>query len=334
MIVCLLGGSAAVLAYDSSRREVIARGITIGGVDVGGLSPARARARLRAVIGPRLHRTVVLRYGARRFELGAAAARLRLDFGGAVDQALSRSRADNLVVRVFRSLTGGAVHASFQPQVRFSSRALARFTARIVRAIDQPARSASITFSGSTVAAVAARRGLAVDSGQLQNRIRAALEDASAPSNLQVPVAKTPPKLSTQALAVRYPTIITVDRSAFTLRLWKRLRLVRSYRIAVGRAGLETPAGLYHVQDKQVDPSWHVPNSAWAGSLAGQTIPPGPADPLKARWMGIYNGAGIHGTEAIDSLGSAASHGCIRMAIPDVIELYSQTPLGTPVYIT
>ncbi|HEY8764595.1 MAG TPA: L,D-transpeptidase family protein [Solirubrobacteraceae bacterium] len=333
-IVCLLGGSAAVLAYDSSQRDRIARGITIGGVDVGGLSSAQARARLQAAIGPRLHRQLVLRYGARRFVLSAAAARVRLDFGGAVDQALSRSRADDLVVRVVRSLTRGAVHEGFEPQLRFSSGAVARFTAGIARAIDQPARSASVSFTGSAVAAVAARRGLAVNSGQLQNRIRAALGDASAPSTLRVPVAKTTPKVSTQTLAVRYPTIITVDRSAFTLRLWKRLRLVRSYRIAVGMAGLETPAGLYHVQDKQVDPSWHVPNSAWAGSLAGQTIPPGPADPLKARWMGIYNGAGIHGTDAIDSLGSAASHGCIRMAIPDVIELYSQTPLGTPVYIT
>ncbi|MBV9916223.1 MAG: L,D-transpeptidase, partial [Solirubrobacterales bacterium] len=76
-----------------------------------------------------------------------------------------------------------------------------------------------------------------------------------------------------------------------------------------------------------------VPNSAWAGSLAGQTIPPGPQDPIKARWMGIYNGAGIHGTDELGSLGSAASHGCIRMSIPDVIDLYSQTPVGSPVYI-
>jgi lipoprotein-anchoring transpeptidase ErfK/SrfK len=49
--------------------------------------------------------------------------------------------------------------------------------------------------------------------------------------------------------------------------------------------------------------------------------------------MGIYNGAGIHGTDAISSLGSAASHGCIRMAIPDVEELYDQVPIQTPVFI-
>jgi lipoprotein-anchoring transpeptidase ErfK/SrfK len=97
--------------------------------------------------------------------------------------------------------------------------------------------------------------------------------------------------------------------------------------------GLETPAGLYDVQDKQVNPSWHVPNSAWAGSLAGRTIPPGPQDPLKARWMGFNGGAGIHGTAVSGSLGSAASHGCIRMAIPDVIQLYSHVSVGDPVYI-
>ena len=76
-----------------------------------------------------------------------------------------------------------------------------------------------------------------------------------------------------------------------------------------------------------------MPDSDWAGSLAGQTIPPGPDNPLKARWMGIYNGAGIHGTDDTGSLGSAASHGCVRMSVPDVIDLYDRVDVGTPIYI-
>ena len=76
-----------------------------------------------------------------------------------------------------------------------------------------------------------------------------------------------------------------------------------------------------------------MPNSSWAGSLAGQIIPPGPQDPLKARWIGITDGSGIHGTEDIGSLGSAASHGCIRMSIPDVIVLYNQTPYGSKIFV-
>jgi lipoprotein-anchoring transpeptidase ErfK/SrfK len=49
--------------------------------------------------------------------------------------------------------------------------------------------------------------------------------------------------------------------------------------------------------------------------------------------MGFFEGAGIHGTSDVGSLGSAASHGCIRMSVADVTELYDQVPLGTPIYI-
>ena len=128
--------------------------------------------------------------------------------------------------------------------------------------------------------------------------------------------------------------LITVDRSSFTLRYFRNLKLVKTYTIAIGAVGFDTPTGMYHVQNKAIDPAWSVPNKPWAGKLAGQVIPGGTAqNPLKARWMGIYDGAGIHGTDQTGSLGSAASHGCIRMAVPDVIELYERVPVQTPVYI-
>ena len=124
-----------------------------------------------------------------------------------------------------------------------------------------------------------------------------------------------------------------VDRGSFRLRLYKNLRLARTYPIAVGMAGLETPAGMYEIQNKAVDPVWSVPNSAWAGDMAGQVVPPGPANPLKARWLGIYDGAGIHGTADDASIGTNASHGCIRMHVPDVIDLYDRVPVGAAIYI-
>ncbi len=135
-------------------------------------------------------------------------------------------------------------------------------------------------------------------------------------------------------LAKKYPVILVADRPDFQLKLYKNLRLVHTYTVAVGAVGFDTPAGLYHIQNKAVDPAWTVPHSAWAGDLAGQVIPGGtPENPLKARWLGIFDGAGIHGTDETYSLGQAASHGCIRMAIPDVIDLYPQVPVGTPIYI-
>ena len=113
-----------------------------------------------------------------------------------------------------------------------------------------------------------------------------------------------------------------VNRGAFKLTLYKNLKLAKSYGIAVGQVGLETPAGLYHVQNKAVNPAWTMPNSDWvAPGDRGKVVPGGTAEnPLKARWLGIYAGAGIHGTDAEGSIGTAASHGCIRMRIPDVID--------------
>ena len=128
--------------------------------------------------------------------------------------------------------------------------------------------------------------------------------------------------------------MLVADRSNFKLRLYKQLTLVKEYTVAVGAVGFDTPAGLYHIQNKAVDPTWTVPEQRLGGRPGrhGRSRP-GPDNPLKARWMGIYDGAGIHGTEETYSLGSAASHGCIRMAIPDVIELYDQVPVGAPIYI-
>jgi lipoprotein-anchoring transpeptidase ErfK/SrfK len=125
-----------------------------------------------------------------------------------------------------------------------------------------------------------------------------------------------------------------VNRGSFQLSLYRRLKLQKTYTVAIGQVGYDTPSGMYSIQNKAVNPAWSVPNSDWAGDLAGTVVPGGvPENPLKERWLGIYNGAGIHGTDATYSLGSAASHGCIRMAIPDVIELYDQVPVGAPIYI-
>jgi lipoprotein-anchoring transpeptidase ErfK/SrfK len=129
--------------------------------------------------------------------------------------------------------------------------------------------------------------------------------------------------------------VLTVDRTNFRLRLFKALKLSKTYPIAIGAAGHDTPSGLYTIADKQVDPAWHVPNSDWAGSLQGQVIPGGaPNNPLKARWLGIADGVGIHGTAEDWSIGSRASHGCIRMHVSDVVDLYPRVPVGSKVLIS
>jgi lipoprotein-anchoring transpeptidase ErfK/SrfK len=329
----LLTAAVGAWAYDHGRRDTIAEGVRVGGVDVGGMSAAEARAALREQLLKRLRRPVVATYEGRRVVLSARRAGVAVDVEQAVDDAVARSRQGFFISRVARDVTGGSVSAELQPRVVYSRIAVAHFVAQVGDGLDRPPRDASIDFRPTSLEPVTGQDGITVARRPLRRGIVRALTDPEAPSTVAVRARTTTPKVTTAQLAQKYPTVITVDRASFRLRLWKDLKLVKTYTIAVGRAGLETPAGVYTINDKQVNPSWHVPNSAWAGDLAGKVIPPGPQDPIKARWMGIYNGAGIHGTDDVGSLGSAASHGCIRMAIPDVIDLYDRVPVGSTVYI-
>jgi lipoprotein-anchoring transpeptidase ErfK/SrfK len=331
--VVALVGAVGAWAYDHGQRHTIASGVQIAGIDVGGMDVADARAKVERRLVDRLRQPVLATYRDERARLSARRARVVVDVAGAVDEALARGRDGSILARLGRTLTGSEVDADVQPRVTWSRIAVDHFVAEVAGRFDRPARDASLDFSPTSIDPVAARDGIAVERRQLRREVVHALTTAAGNRTIRVRARVVKPDVTTAELAAKYPVVITVDRGNFQLRLWKDLKLAKTYRIAVGAIGLETPAGLYAIQNKAVDPVWHVPDSDWAGELAGTQVPPGPSNPIKARWMGIYDGAGIHGTDAIGSLGSAASHGCVRMAIPDVTELYDETPVGTPVYI-
>jgi lipoprotein-anchoring transpeptidase ErfK/SrfK len=329
----VVGLTVAAYAYDSSRNDLIADGVKVAGVDVGGLHRAAAKRKLEAELTRRLDRPVRVKAAGQRFRLSPQAASLAVDVDGMVDEAIQRSRSGGLPGRLWRGLTGSNINADLEGRVSYSAVSVRRFVRDVKKTVDRPARDASVQFRLASLPAVPSQTGLTLNYKRLLPLVEGALNQVGRARTVKIDVKVTQPKVTSNQLAKKYPVVVTVDRPAFKLRLFKRLKLRNTYTIAVGRAGLETPAGLYHIQDKQVNPSWHVPNSAWAGSLAGRVIPPGPDDPIKARWMGVAAGAGIHGTDELGSLGTAASHGCIRMAIPDVIALYDQVPLGSPVFI-
>jgi lipoprotein-anchoring transpeptidase ErfK/SrfK len=333
VLLVLAAGAGGLYAYDSSRSNVIAKGITAGGVDIGGLSTAQARDVLQRSLGPKLGQGVVLTWGGRHWTLPAKDIDAKLGVDRMVREALQRSREGSFLGRAVRDLRGETVQAAVPMRIAHSRQKLYGFVDVIAKEIDKPAVSATINPTGYSLNVTSSHEGLAVQKRFLAARILRQLRDPASIHTAEIPTRVVRPHVSSTRLAYKYQTFITIDRAHFTLRLWKNLHVAHSYTIAVGRQGLETPAGLYEINDRQVNPSWHVPNSAWAGALAGRVIPPGPDDPIKARWLGFYNGAGIHGTDEISSLGTAASHGCIRMSIPDVEQLYPQVPLHTPIYV-
>lgn len=126
--------------------------------------------------------------------------------------------------------------------------------------------------------------------------------------------------------------IIYVNLSRFEVKLVDADDKVYTYSICTGVPSYPTPSGKFYVAEKVKDPTWMPPNSEWAKD--SKSIEPGPNNPLGTRWIGLNNGAvGFHGTNAPWSVGTRASHGCMRMLREEVEKLYDQVHVGTQVLI-
>jgi lipoprotein-anchoring transpeptidase ErfK/SrfK len=330
LLVLVVGGA---YAYDSSQKDQIAEGVTIGGVDVGGLDEEEAKAKVHRKLVAPLKTSLDVSFEGQTWKLTGEQLKIRADLDTAVEEAVEDSQDGGLPGRLVRYVSGGEVEESIRPEVAYSEPAVNRFVRHVAEEINREPQNADVEPSGDSLEVVAGKDGRKLRDNLLEKDLKAAVLNANAPHAVEAKVHSIAPEVTKQEVAAEYPSYLTLDRSSFTLRLWKNLKLAKTYTVAVGMEGLETPEGLYAIQEKEENPVWNVPLSDWAGDLAGQTIPPGPSNPIKARWMGIYEGAGIHGTEETYSLGSAASHGCVRMAIPDVEELYDEVEVGTPIFI-
>lgn len=325
--------TAGAFVYDATRKNEIAEGVTIAGVDVGGLEADEAAALVRRELLAPLKHSLKVSFDGESWTLPGEELKVRADIDAAVADAVAASQEGGVPSRLFRYATGGEVERAIAAQVEYSRSAVNRFVREVAGEINREPRNANVEASADTLVVVGGEAGRKLRDNLLTEQLEAAVLNASQPRTVVARVRSTAPEVTRSEVAAEYPTYLTLDRASYKLRLWEGLKLTKTYTVAVGQIGLETPAGLYAIQEKQENPSWHVPNSDWAGSLAGQVIPPGPSNPIKARWMGIYEGAGIHGTSETGSLGSAASHGCVRMAIPEVEELYERVDVGTPIYI-
>jgi lipoprotein-anchoring transpeptidase ErfK/SrfK len=126
--------------------------------------------------------------------------------------------------------------------------------------------------------------------------------------------------------------VIVIHRGWNRLYLYKGMKLWRVFGVATGQSSYATPLGHTEIEVKAENPWWYPPNSPWAAGA--KPIPPGPGNPLGTRWMGLgFEGVGIHGTPDDASIGYSASHGCIRMHIPDAEWLFNHVEVGTQVFI-
>lgn len=151
-------------------------------------------------------------------------------------------------------------------------------------------------------------------------------------SNAQVSLAEGKPTVSTSnPLNIISLNRLEISLSRRQVTLYKENTPIKTYPVAVGRAGWETPKGTFQVMQMLQNPKWISP-------LTGEAIAGGdPENPLGRRWIGFWtdgkNWVGLHGTPTPGSIGQAVSHGCVRMHNEDIEELFANVNPGTIVTV-
>jgi lipoprotein-anchoring transpeptidase ErfK/SrfK len=306
---------------------VIPPGAKAAGLDIGNLTLSQAAAKLDAAFSIAMSQPVEVRVAGHRNML-----RLRsIDF---VFDPLKTARRANIAARSTPPAPDGTHPVDVPLHTTYSGEKLADFTVRVDRASRIRRRNARLRITLRRMIVRRARMGWSIDEKALAQVIDALVADPHAVRILRFKRERVPPKVNANDLRKRHRTVLTIDRAHFKLRLFKNLRYSRSYDIAVGLPEFPTPTGRYSIRNKAVNPAWSAPDQPWAGAYRNEVVEGGsPENPLKARWLGITGGVGIHGTAAEYSIGTRASHGCIRMRVADVIDLYPRVPVGTAVLI-
>jgi vancomycin resistance protein YoaR len=220
LVSVLLLAAGALYVYDATRSDLIAEGVTVNGVSVGGLKANEARVVLRRALADPLQRPVVVRHGDRRFKLTARRARVEVDVDASVDRALDVSHTGNLVSRAWRSATGGRVEQDIPVDVAYSKKAVRRLVSRVSDALARKPVDADVEISGAGVSRVPARKGRRVRADRLRRQVTRTLLATEGTRRLRAPTAPVKPDVTDKELVERYPAILVVNRGAFTLTLY------------------------------------------------------------------------------------------------------------------
>ncbi|MFZ1880872.1 MAG: L,D-transpeptidase family protein [Gaiellaceae bacterium] len=304
----LAAGLACAAAPASQPTSVIPVGVSVSGVRVGSLSAEPARARIEAAF----NRQMTVEFHGTSTSVSPAALGATLNVEAAVSSALAATPSSRIVL-----------------PVRYSSVRVAKLVDSLARRYDRPAIDAKVI--GATSAGpifTPARTGLAVRVPTMRAAVGRLLRSGD-----RRPLVLRTRSVHPKRLPATFGAVIVVTRGANTLRLYEGRKLVRTFPVATGQAIYPTPAGVWSIANKQRDPWWYPPTyDEWAKGL--KPVPPGPGNPLGTRWMGLTApGVGIHGTDADTSIGYSASHGCVRMHVPDAEWLFEHVSVGTPVVI-
>jgi lipoprotein-anchoring transpeptidase ErfK/SrfK len=306
------GLSASVVAgttttgTTSTAPQTIAPGVIISGVDVGEMTAADAFTTVTASFA----RPILLEVPRHRLAVVPA----RLGAMAAVRAAVSRA------------LTASA-DTALKLRVILNRKRTSSYLARVAKRFDRKPVDSRLLLRGLRPWVTQQQSGRALRRLRAMDAIFTALVTNTRPA-LPLQFVELKPAVTRSSIG----PVIVIRRGSNRLYLYNGARFRRVFGVATGQSSYPTPLGRWSVVVKWRNPWWYPPSSSWA--KGAKPIPPGPGNPLGTRWMGLSaSGVGIHGTPDDASIGYSASHGCIRMHIPDAEWLFKHVTIGTTVFI-
>ena len=200
---------------------------------------------------------------------------------------------------------------------------------RIARDVAVKPVNADVTYDDGEVRFVKPKPGRALDFAEARASVRATLKAGGAPE-VSLPVLKVSPKVTEKTM----PRTIVVRVDENKLYLYDGFDVLRTWAVATAMPGWTTPQGDWNLYRKAVNPTWYNPALDSWGPISA-VVPGGPSAPMGTRALYITAPGliRIHGTPADSSIGTYASHGCIRMHNWEVEELYPMVDVGTRVIV-
>jgi lipoprotein-anchoring transpeptidase ErfK/SrfK len=331
-VLAVLGGGATFVAYkyDQSGANRILPGVSIDGVDVGRMARTDAIQALKAKASERLTGELVVKAAGRSWTVTPRDLGVRADVAGAVDQALAISGSLGMFSRVYHRLSDDPIERSVELGWRYNDAKVNAFVKGIADEVAAAPRNAGLTLGdGGAVVFTHAENGRELKSDAASATILSDLQAGRA-GTVTLPMRALKPKVTDEGLGAT----LVINKESNQLSLYEGFRLDRTYAVATAMAPFETPSGTWTIIDKAENPTWTNPAPDTWGAGLPASIPPGPGNPLGTRALYLNApGIRIHGTYDSASIGTHASHGCIRMNISDVEELYPLVPIGTTVLI-
>ena len=290
----------------TTSQQPLPEGVTIGGVPVGGLTPAEASAAVLDWFSTPLP----LAYGPLSFAADPATLA-----APNLSKALERARA-------------APPFQNVQLIVVVRPGKVRQYVSTLARRIDRKPVDSHLVLRNLKPFLTKDVPGRALERQHAQRAIETALED-----NLRDTIALRAKAVRAKVTRKTYDApVIVIHRGLNRLFLYHGVHAWRTFEVATGQSAYPTPLGRFDIVVMWRNPWWYPPDSPWAKGQ--KPIPPGPGNPLGTRWMGLSApGVGIHGTPDPASIGYSVSHGCIRMRISEAEWLFNHVVVGTTVFI-